>query len=64
MESLFGTVKSEWTHHRSYRTRDEARDNLFFYIEAFYAHRRLHSSIGHMSPESYELLYHNRSVIA
>ena len=64
MESFFGTLKSEWTHHRTYRTRDEARGDLFYYIEAFYNRRRLHSSIGYMSPANYEQLYHQGSVIA
>jgi transposase InsO family protein len=31
MESFFGTLKREWVHHRSYRTREEAQTDLFFY---------------------------------
>jgi len=58
MESFFGTLKSEWVYHRRYRTRDEARGDLFYYIEAFYNRQRLHSSIGYMSPANYEQLYH------
>jgi transposase InsO family protein len=58
MESFFGTLKGEWVHHSAYRTRDEARADLFYYIEAFYNRRRLHSALGYLSPESYELLYH------
>jgi len=64
MESFFGTLKSEWVYHRRYRTRDEARGDLFYYIEAFYNRQRLHSSIGYMSPANYEQLYHEESVIA
>jgi len=40
MESFFGTLKSELVHHCLYHTRDEARPDLFFYIEAFYNRRR------------------------
>jgi transposase InsO family protein len=58
MESFFGTLKGEWVHHSAYRTRDEARADLFYYIEVFYNRRRLHSALGYLSPESYELLYH------
>ena len=58
MESFFGTLKSELVHHRVYRTRDEARPELFYYIEAFYNRRRRHSSLGYLSPEAYERLYH------
>ena len=60
MESFFGTLKSELVHHRVYRTRDEARTDLFFYIEAFYNLRRRHSSLDYLSPEAYEQLYHKQ----
>jgi transposase InsO family protein len=60
MESFFGTLKNERVHHRVYRTRDEARSDLFYYIEAFYNRRRRHSSLDYLSPEAYEQLYHNR----
>ena len=58
MESFFGTLKSELDNHRVYRTRDEARTDLFLYIEGFYNRRRRHSSLGYLSPEVYEQLYH------
>ena len=58
MESFFGTLKSEWVNHFTYRTRDEARVDLFYYIEAFYNRRRLHSALDYFSPVAYELLFH------
>ena len=58
MESFFGTLKSELVHHRVYHTRDEARPDVFFYIEAFYNRRRRHSSLDYLSPEAYEHYYH------
>ena len=64
MESFIGTLKSEWGHHRLYRTRDEARPDLFFYIEAFYNRRRRHSSLDYLSPEAYEQLYHQQQSVA
>ena len=60
MESFFGTLKSELVHHRVYQTRDEARPDLFFYMEAFYNRRRRHSSLDYLSPEAYEQLYQER----
>ena len=60
MESFFGTLKGELVHHRVYDTRDEARPDLFFYIEAFYNQRRRHSSLGYLSPLDYEQIYHSR----
>jgi hypothetical protein len=37
---LFGTLTSDLVHHRVYHTHDEARPDLFFYIEPFYNRRR------------------------
>jgi transposase InsO family protein len=36
MESFFHTLKTERVHHRAYATRDQARRDLFQYIEGFY----------------------------
>jgi len=58
VESFFGTLKSEWVHGRTYDTRQEAASDLFYYIEAFYNRRRLHSTLGYVSPETYEEDYH------
>ncbi len=54
MESFFGTLKMECVHKRNYRTRDEARTDIFKYIEMLYKRKRLHSGIGYKTPESYE----------
>jgi putative transposase len=64
MESFFGSMKSEWVHHHAYRTRDEARADIFYYIESFYNRRRLHSSLDYLSPEAYEQLYHQQQSVA
>jgi transposase InsO family protein len=60
MESFFATLKCERVYQRVYRTRDEARTDLFYYMEGFYNRRRRHSSLGYVSPEAYELQYHRR----
>jgi transposase InsO family protein len=54
MESFFGTLKKELAHHRRYRTRAEARKDIFEFIEVFYNRERLHSSLGYLSPLDYE----------
>jgi transposase InsO family protein len=54
VESFFATLKRELVHHRRYRTRQEARTDIFKYIEVFYNRERLHSSLGYMSPAEYE----------
>ena len=58
MESFFGTLKGEWVHHHGYRTRDEAKADIFYYIEAFYNRHRLHSALDYLSPEEYERRYY------
>ena len=64
MESFFATLKTEQVHHCAYQTRDEARRDLFYYIEAFYNRNRLHSSLGYLSPEAYEQFYHSHQGVA
>ena len=51
MESFFATLKGELVEERDYLTRDEARADVFQYVEGFYNRRRLHSGIGHLTPE-------------
>ena len=54
-ESFFKTLKTELTYWRKYRTREEARRDIFEYIEVFYNRERLHSKLGYRSPAEYEL---------
>ncbi len=54
MESFFHTLKTELVYHHRYKSRAEARNNIFEYIEVFYNRIRLHSAIGYESPENYE----------
>jgi transposase InsO family protein len=53
-ESFFSTLKTERVHHRLYRSRDEARRDIFEYIEVFYNRVRLHSTLGYLSPAQFE----------
>ena len=53
-ESFFATLKRDLIHNRRYSTRDEARRDIFDYIELFYNRTRLHSSLGYMSPAQFE----------
>ncbi len=54
MESFFGTLKMELIYGNRFKTRAEARQAIFEYIEVFYNRIRLHSSLGYMSPLEYE----------
>ena len=53
-ESFFGTLKTEHVHHQRFRTRQEAIDSVFEWIEVFYNRQRRHSSLGYLSPEAFE----------
>jgi putative transposase len=54
VESVISTIKNELVHRSRFATRDQARLAVFDYIETFYNPRRLHSSLGHRSPDDYE----------
>jgi len=57
MESFFGTLKRELIWNYRFRTRAEARQAIFEYIEVFYNRIRLHSALGYMSPVEYEQVF-------
>jgi len=54
MESFFGTVKEECVYRHTFRTRSEARQTIFEYLEVFYNRTRRHSALGQVSPLIYE----------
>jgi putative transposase len=54
MESFFSSLKTERTTRKMYRSRDEARADVFDYIERFYNPKRRHSTIGYLSPIEFE----------
>ena len=45
MESFFHTLKTELVHHRQYATREQARRDIFAYIEGFYNRASEHPSV-------------------
>jgi len=54
MESVFSSLKTERTAAKTYRTRDQAKADVFDYIERFYNPRRRHSTLGYLSPMEFE----------
>lgn len=53
-ESFFSSLKKERIRKRIYATRDEARADVFDYIEVFYNRTRRHSHLGQVSPYDFE----------
>lgn len=54
MESVFSSLKTERTARKVCRTQDEARADVFDYIERFYNPRRRYSKLGYLSPMEFE----------
>ena len=61
MESFFGSLKTEWLTDKKYKTRDQAKNDVFNYIEMFYNCKRRHAALGYLSPAAYEQLYEKDS---
>ena len=55
-ESFFSTLKRELVYRERFKTREEAKQKLFEYIEVFYNRQRRHSTLGYLSPMQFEKL--------
>jgi len=64
MESFWGTLKQELVHHRRYRTRQEAIQDITEYIEIFYNRQRRQARLGFLSPVTYEQRFYARLLAA
>ena len=53
VESFFGTLKTECLHHFKFKTRDQAKQVVFEYIEVFYNRIRRHAAIQNQVPADY-----------
>ena len=55
MESFFGSMKAELMPlGKGFNSQEEAKLKVFEYIEVYYNKKRLHSTLGYMSPDEYE----------
>jgi len=55
-ESFFHTLKTELVHHLDFKTREEAKQEIFEYIEVFYNQTRIHSANDYNSPVEFEVM--------
>ena len=53
-ESFFGTLKTELVHHEKFKTRAQAKQAIFEYIEVFYNRKRRHTANEYLSPAEFE----------
>lgn len=63
-ESLMSTIKAECTDRHYFKTREEAKLEIFDYIETFYNRLRIHSAIGNMSPIEFETIMLDEAIPA
>jgi putative transposase len=56
-ESFFATLKKRVTRKKIYSTRDEAKTEIFNFIEMFYNPKKRHSYTGGVSPAKFEEAY-------
>jgi putative transposase len=54
MESFWASLKEECCGQTIFATRSEAKAVIFEYIEVYYNRKRIHSSLGYVSPFDYE----------
>lgn len=57
MENFFSRLKTELVYRTAWRTRDQAENALFAYIDGWYNTRRIQRRLGYLSPYEYEILH-------
>ena len=58
MENFFSTLKIELVYRTSWRTREQAENAIFTYIDGWYNTRRIQKELGYLSPDEYEAAWH------
>jgi len=57
VESFFGSLKTERVRGKIYESFEDAKNDIFNYIEMFYNRKRRHKTLGYVSPVVYEEMY-------
>lgn len=63
LESFFASLKTESVYQVELKTRAEAQNEIFDYIEVFYNRERLHSTLGYLSPIEFEQNYYGQNIL-
>lgn len=64
MESFWGILKTELVHHRRFKTRQQAIQEITEYIEIFYNRQRKQEKLGHLSPAQFSQQYYANLLVA
>ena len=62
VESFFPSVKKEYILRKKYDGISALSRNIFYYVEIFYKRKRLHSTLGYMSPVAYRLQHQQANI--
>ncbi|WP_110927710.1 IS3 family transposase [Bacillus massiliglaciei] len=60
IESFHSVLKKELIYLTKYKTREQAKKEIYEYIEIFYNSKRIHSANGYFSPSDYERMYFDK----
>jgi len=63
-ESFFHTLKNELVYQRTFKNKEDARSQIFEYIEIYYNRKRRHTANGRVSPAQYEAINDVRGCVA
>jgi len=63
IESFHSVLKKEFIYCTKFRTKEQAHQEVFEYIELFYNRKRIHGSLGYLSPERFEEQYYKRLAV-
>ncbi len=63
-ETFFSTIKCELLYHKKYKTREEARQDIFWYIEVFYNRQRHHQALGYLTPAEFRKAHTKKQIAA
>lgn len=63
-ETFFSTIKCEMLYQHQYKTRSEAHEDIFWYIEVYYNRQRRHQALGYLSPAKFKKHYYMARKVA
>ncbi len=61
IESFHSVLKKEFIYCTKFKTKAQAQQEVFEYIELFYNRKRIHGTLGYMTPNQFELMYYKRA---
>jgi transposase InsO family protein len=64
MEGFYHTLKTEHVYFELYKTRQEAKESIFEYVEVFYNRKRKHSTLNYFSPMAFEARWEQQAKLS